>query len=45
MNVGIPNEIYEKQRRVIIVPEMVKQIMSNGQEALFDNEDSASSKT
>ncbi len=37
MKIGIPKEISEKERRVAIVPKMVKQIVSDGQEVLIES--------
>ncbi|MGR3304181.1 MAG: Re/Si-specific NAD(P)(+) transhydrogenase subunit alpha [Candidatus Scalindua sp.] len=37
MKIGIPKEISEKERRVAVVPKMVKQIVSDGQEVLIES--------
>ncbi len=37
MKIGIPNEISEGERRVAIVPKMVKQLISDGQEVLIES--------
>lgn len=37
MKIGIPKEISEKERRVAIVPKMVKQFVSDGQEVLIES--------
>jgi len=37
MKIGIPNEISEGERRVAIVPKMVKRIISDGQEVLIES--------
>jgi NAD(P) transhydrogenase subunit alpha len=37
MKIGIPKEISERERRVAMVPKMVKQIVSDGQEVLIES--------
>ncbi|MGR3173873.1 MAG: Re/Si-specific NAD(P)(+) transhydrogenase subunit alpha [Candidatus Scalindua sp.] len=37
MKIGIPKELSEKERRVAVVPKMVKQIVSDGQEVFIES--------